>query len=82
MPSPAIRLLKIVAVAFGLLLGWLVLEELPRWALELAILALAVIALSLSAKCDAWSTRFLVKTGYEEWSKARAEIIGIFLEDR
>jgi hypothetical protein len=76
------RLLKIVGTAFVLLLGWLFLEELPRWGLELAILTLAIIALSLWAKCDAWSKRFLLKSGYEEWSKARAEIIGIFLEDR
>lgn len=82
MPAHARRLLKTIGTAFGLLLGWLVLEELPRWGLELMILALAAIALSLWAKCDAWSTRFLVKSGYEEWSKARAEINGIFLEDR
>lgn len=82
MPAHPRRLLKTVGAAFGLLFGWLFLEELPPWGLELVILALAVIALSLWAKCGAWSKRFLLKAGYEEWSEARAEIIGIFLEER
>lgn len=74
-------LIKLVAISFAMLLAWAIMEDMPRWALNVLVLALLIVALSLWAKCDAWSKRFLLRAGYEEWSKTRAEIISIFLKD-
>ncbi|MBZ2207137.1 hypothetical protein [Massilia soli] len=75
-------LVKMIAVCFALVVAWAIMEDMPRWGLNLMVLALLIIALSLWVKCEAWSKRYLLKAGFEEWSNERSKIIAIFLQDR
>lgn len=65
---------KILAFLFVFFVALAILNDMPRWALNLIIFALTGIALHLWMKCDKWSIRYLQKAGYEEWSKVSSEI--------
>jgi hypothetical protein len=65
---------KVLAGLFVCVFILAILDDMPRWGLNVVIFALIGIALHLWRKCDKWSIRYMQKAGYDEWSKASSEI--------
>jgi hypothetical protein len=75
------KLLKLLAWSFVLLIAWLILESTPTWGLQVIILVLALWGLNMMTQRDAWSKRYLIKAGYNDWSQARSEISQMFIDE-
>jgi hypothetical protein len=65
---------KVLAGLFAFILALAILNDIPRWGLNVIIFSLIGIAVHLWQKCHKWSVRYMQKAGYDEWSKASSEI--------